>query len=106
MFLRGLLNFRQEKNDKLEQKINQLCVDIVHLEAIITDYDEEVGILKASATNMLKRFELFLGKGEAEHPTSEKVEVDSVNITERLSELMEKLELQKLQVCNVMNRLY
>ena len=101
MFWIGSLTFLQEKSRHLEHKINQLHHEKVHLEEQLAGYDkmnEEVGILKASATNMLKRFRSFLGKSEAEHPTSENVDLECDNITKRLSKLMEELELQKVMV--------
>ena len=73
----------------------------MHLEEQLAGYDEmnkEVGIWKASASNMLKRFKLFLGKDEAEHPTTEKVDLEYNDITKRLSELVEEIVIQKLQV--------
>ena len=94
MFLIGLLIFLQEKSRHLEHKINQLHHEKVHLQEQLAGYDkmnEEVGILKARATNMLKRFRSFLGKGEAEHPTSENVDLEC-------DKLMEELELRKIQV--------
>ena len=101
MFLIILLTFLQEKSRHLEHKINQLHHEKVHLEEQLAGYDkmnEEVGILKASATNMLKRFRTFLGKGEIEHTTSENVDLECDIVTKRLSKLMEELELQKIQV--------
>ena len=101
MFLIRLLTFLQEKSRHLEHNINQLRHENVHLQEKLAGYDkmnEEVGILKASAVNMIKRFRSFLGKGEAEHPPSEKVDLECDNISKRLSDLMEELELQKIQV--------
>ena len=82
----------------------------MHLEEQLAGYDKvnkEVGIWKASAANMLKRFRSFLGKDEAEHSASENVDLECANITKRLGELMEKLELQKFQVfCYYISLLY